>query len=94
MHLSELPNSQAAILARVIQPGRDDLSATAARAFLKFEFTPEDRERMHDLAVKNQAGTLTEGERDELLGYIRIGRFLDIITAKARLSLKKHGHDA
>jgi hypothetical protein len=82
-------NDEAAILMRVIQPNQDDLSPAAARALLKFDFPAEDRERMHELAVKNQAGKLTAAERQELEGYLRIGRLLDLLGAKARLSLKK-----
>src|SRR5437667_8718802 len=52
MQQTELPNSDAAIIARVIQPDHDDLPPTAARALLKLGFTAADRERMHELAVK------------------------------------------
>jgi hypothetical protein len=94
MQLTQLPNNEAAILSRVIQPENDDLPLSAARVLLKFEFTADDRQRMHDLAVKNQAGKLTSSEQQELNGYLRIGRLLDLLGAKARLSLKKRGHDA
>ncbi|WP_261341159.1 hypothetical protein [Fimbriiglobus ruber] len=43
---------------------------------------------MHDLAVKNQEGDISAAEQDELDGYRRVGRLLDLIGAKARLSLK------
>ncbi len=55
MRRTDVSNSEAAILSRVIQPDRDGLSAAAARALLKLEFTADDRGRMHELAVKNQA---------------------------------------
>lgn len=89
MKTVDLPNNEAAILARVIQPEHDDLPPAAARAFLKLAFTAEDRDRMHELAVKNQSGKLTEIETQEFNGYLRVGRFLDLLGAKARLSLKK-----
>jgi hypothetical protein len=94
MQQTELSNSEAAILSRVIMPDHNDLPAAAARALLKLEFTAADRERMHELAVKNQAGKLTAAEQNELDGYLRIGRLLDLLGAKARLSLKKRGYDA
>ncbi len=87
-------NNEAAILTRVIQPEQDDLSPTAARALLKFSFTSHDRQRMHDLAVKNQSGALTAAEQHELDSYCRVGRLIDLLGAKARLSLKKRGKDA
>jgi hypothetical protein len=88
-----MPNSEAAILTRVIQPDHDDLPRAAARALLKLAFTTDDRVRMHELAVKNQDGKLTGAEQNELNGYLRVGRFLDLIGAKARLSLKKRSHN-
>ena len=91
MQLTELPNNEAAILTRVLQPDQHDLSSAAARAFLKLEFTADDRQRMHELVVKNQSGKLDAAEQHELDSYVRVGRFLDLLGAKARLSLKKHG---
>ena len=63
MQMTEVSNSEAAILSRVIQLDHDGLSAAAARAFLKLEFTADDQRRMHELAVKNQADDLTAAER-------------------------------
>jgi hypothetical protein len=85
---------EAAILTRVVQPNHHDLSPAAARALLKLDFTDSDRQRMHELAVKNQAGALLGAEEHELDSYLRVGRLLDLLGAKARLSLKKRGHSA
>jgi hypothetical protein len=90
MQLAEMSNNEAAILSRVIQPDHNGLNQAAARALLKLEFAGDDRRRMHELAVKNQAGDLTAVEQHELDGYLRVGRLLDLLGAKARLSLKKH----
>jgi len=90
MQFAEQTNSEGAILTRVIQPDDDSLPSSAARALLKFGFTEEDQERMHDLAGKNQRGSLTSRERHELDSYVRVGRLLDLLVAKALLSLKKH----
>ncbi len=49
-----------------------------------------DRARMHELAVKNQEGVLTQAEEEELLTYRRIGYFVDLIRSKARIGRKKH----
>lgn len=89
MQRSKIANNDAAILARVIQPERDGLPAAAARALLKLHFAEEDCARIHELAVKNQAGKLMAAERRELDGYLRVGRLLDLLGAKARLSLSK-----
>lgn len=94
MRRIELPNKEAAILARVIQAERDDLSPIAAKALLKLTFTPLDRDRMHELAVKNQDDALSEAEQLELDSYRRVGRLLDLLAARARRSLAKHGRSA
>ncbi len=78
-----------AILARVIRPEDADLCPAAAEAFLRFRFGPRDRERMHELAEKNQNGTLNDAERQELEDYLRVGMMLDLLQAKARLALSR-----
>ena len=84
-------NTEAAILGRIVKPRLGNLSQAAARALQKFELDAADRGRLHELSVKNQSGELDEEERRELGGYLRVGRLLDLIAAKARLSLKKRG---
>ena len=92
MQLSTSENYDAAILTRVLQAERDELSFTAARAFLKLGFEPQDRERMHALAVKNQSDSLTRPERRELESYLRVGRLLDLLSARARRALARRKH--
>lgn len=94
MQLTEAANNDATILARVIQVDQDDLPPAAAKALLKLSFTPQDRDRMHDLAVKNQGGGLTEAEQRELESYRRVGRLLDLLASRARLALAKHERSA
>jgi uncharacterized protein YnzC (UPF0291/DUF896 family) len=79
---------EAAILSRLIRPERADLSPEAAQSILKLDFEAQDRARMHELATKAQAGTLTSGEEAELESYRRVGRLLDMMRSKARRSLK------
>jgi len=42
---------------------------------------------MNDLAERNRQGTLTEAERQEMEKYLRVGNFLNLMQAKARLAL-------
>jgi hypothetical protein len=42
------------------------------------------------LVTRNQADALTPAERSELESYLRVGSFIELLQAKARLSLKKH----
>jgi hypothetical protein len=87
-----LETNEAAILNRVIKPGENTLSPAGARAILKLDFEESDRERMHELAVKNQEGKLTAQEQAELQGYLHVGLLLDLMRSKARLSLKRAAH--
>src|SRR5437762_1492517 len=61
-------NHDVAIMARLIRPNRDDLSPEAAQAILALDFDPQDRDRMHQLALKAQEGTpaMSRALRDRL----------------------------
>jgi hypothetical protein len=83
--------SEAVILSRVIEPANGTLTAAAARAWLQFDFGPEDRARMHQLALKAQDGTLSDQDTLDLDSYRRVGRLLEMMHSKARRSLKKRG---
>jgi hypothetical protein len=84
------PTSEAAIIARMIHPEKADLPSNAAQALLTIKFDQTDLDRMHQLAVKNQDDALTPAEKAELENYLRVSYFIDLMHAKARLSLKKH----
>ena len=94
MQQMQAPAYEAAILSRIVMPDEHDLNAEAARALLRLELTADDRRRMHELAGKNQSGLLTAAEEQELDSYVRVGRLLDLLAAKARRSLRKRGKDA
>jgi hypothetical protein len=83
------PVTEAEILAEVIPPDRPGRSPESARAILELRFNETAREKMSRLASKNNQGTLTEAERVEMEKYVRVGTFLDLMQAKARLSLQE-----
>lgn len=85
------PLSDAAILARLIRPDDDSLSADAAESLLNIRFEQRDLDRMHDLATRNQDDRLTTAEKQEMENYRRVGFLLDLLHSKARRSLKKRG---
>jgi hypothetical protein len=68
---------------------RQKLTPTLARHLLRLGFGPEDKARMHDLAVRNQAGELNNSELQELDAYIRVGALLSILQSRARKLLKQ-----
>lgn len=84
-------SAEAAILGRMFKPESDEFSPEVARSLLKLEFDAQDVARMHELAVRGQAGHLTPAEEDELESYRRIGRLLELMRSKARRSLARAG---
>jgi hypothetical protein len=74
-------------LEQVVMPDHPSLSPESARAILALRFDPPAVSRMNELAEKNRLGTLTEAERQEMENYLRVGNFLNLMQAKARLSL-------
>jgi hypothetical protein len=81
--------SEAVIWARVIEPDKNGLSPEAARSILDLGFSEGDRSRMNELAKKNQEGLLSEEERQELEGYVKVGDVLSLLHLKARKSLQR-----
>jgi hypothetical protein len=80
--------SEMAILDRLIRAEKAGFSAAGARSILKIEFEPADHERMHELAMKAQEGTLTATEQAEIDAYEVVGHLLGLMHSKARLSLE------
>jgi hypothetical protein len=90
MPQTELPNNEAAILSRLVGPDEPTLSPVVAQAFLSLGFSPTDKDRMHALAAKARAGTLTAEEQAEVEAYSRVSSLLGILKSKARRALKRH----
>ena len=82
------PNTEATILARIIQAENEELTPEAARYWLSRKLPPADEERVEELSTKASAGSLTESEQQELDSYLRIGILISIIQSKARQLLK------
>lgn len=76
------------ILADVMAAGEGDLSPEAARSVLNWKFSPDATSRISELAERNRQGTITAQERLDLEKYLRVGNLINILQAKARLSLK------
>jgi hypothetical protein len=84
--------SEAAILSRVLTNGENGPSRELARHILNVTFTDADKARMHELAEKNQEGTISPEELQELDNYVNVGDLLAILQSKARMALKKQRH--
>ena len=85
-----IPHSltEADIFARIVHPKDGNLPQEISRLILDLRFQAEDITRMNDLAEKNNRGLLSETERQEMERYLRVGNFLNLLQAKARLSLQ------
>jgi hypothetical protein len=86
--LAVQPGYEAAILGRLVVPEPLSLSPAAAEGILALEFDQADKDRMHQLAAKARAGTLTPQEQAEVEAYSRIGSLLGIFQSKVRRALK------
>ena len=81
-------NTEASIWEHVIHPARGLRHKDVARSILQLSFSAEERDRMHELAAKNQDGSLTVEEGSELDHYNRVGTVLSIMKSKARKLLR------
>ena len=73
----------------VIACDRGDFPPEVARSVLEWRFTDRAVDRMNALAERNNKGTISDAERAELEKYLRVGSFINLVQAKARLSLEK-----
>ncbi len=84
--------TEAEIWSRTIHPEIGDLSPSAATEVLRWRLSDADMERVRDLSEKANDGTLKGEEESELDFYLNVARALEFLKAKARLSVKEHGH--
>ena len=79
---------EVASVTRLLLNGQDGLTPEQARYFLGLGFREEDKERMHELAQKNQASRISPQELLELDNYVKAGDLLAVLQSKARKFLK------
>jgi hypothetical protein len=75
------------ILNEVVALDRPGLTEAAAHSILSLRFSESARERIRKLLEANSGRNITSAERAELDKYLRVGQFLDLLQAKARVSL-------
>jgi hypothetical protein len=88
---SEATLSPADILTEVIDPDRPTFSPQFAREVLAFHFNDGAKARIRELLQRRNAGAITAAEQSTLDSYLRVGEFLDILQAKARVTLRQSG---
>jgi hypothetical protein len=85
----ENETSEAAIFARLWDSPEHGLTKQLARHVLRLSFSGQDLQRMHQLAIKNKEGTLSDDERLLLDNYVHVGDLIAILQSKARKLLKQ-----
>jgi hypothetical protein len=80
--------TEADILKDVIGTNQGDLPPEVARQVLRWKFAGRAVARMNELADRGNRGTITDAEREELEKYLRVGSLINLVQAKAHLSLK------
>lgn len=78
------PNTEAAILARVLETDQKEMTPDVARYLRAITLPAADRERVDHLSEKARAASLTEEESRELDSYLHIGSLLGVLQSKAR----------
>jgi uncharacterized protein YnzC (UPF0291/DUF896 family) len=86
--------SEVDILNEMVAPDGGDFPPEGAKALLALQFTPKAVSRMNELAERNRLDALSSVEKAEMEKYMRVGNFLSVIKAKARLSLSKQTSQA
>jgi hypothetical protein len=87
--MNSASTTEAGIFSRIIQPESGGWGVEAAQAILQMTFADEDRERMRALLEKAKADELADTERSELLNFQKAGRMLELMKARARVSLQQ-----
>jgi hypothetical protein len=83
--------TEADILSEVVAPDEPTLSLEFSRAVLSVRFNDAATNRIRELLQKNNADTITVAEKSDLEKHLRVGQFLDLMQAKARLSIAHTG---
>ena len=82
--------TEAAILAKLVGLGPADLTPEMARGLLRLRFDRDSMRTIRKLLRENNRGTITAEDRLILEKYLHVGQLVDLIQARARLSLHDH----
>src|SRR5688500_17724667 len=82
------PNTESDILQSLVFPFDEDMDPQLARALLRIRFGREATTQINQLLRKNQRGVISAEERIVLEKYLRVGKFIDVLQAKAHKALK------
>ena len=86
-----IESHEADILRRVVDPQRAGWTPETAHAILALSLPQPDAQRVSELAEKACSDELSAVEARELEDYRHVGRLLELLQSRARLSLKTAG---
>jgi hypothetical protein len=78
-----IDTTEMAIFERIVLPGK---SPQGEQALIALDFSPQDLQRMEELAEKARQGSLSPEEQQEIANYERVGHYLAILQSKGRMS--------
>ena len=82
------PTTAIEILDEFIQPIEPSFAPEFAQLLLRLRLSNAAQARVRELLQRNNAGELEENEKALLENYLLVGQFVDLLQAKARVSLK------
>jgi hypothetical protein len=86
------PTDEVIILSRAIRPDSGDWPVEIANGIMSITLAEDDRNRMNELGRHATAGELSPDEEIEIEKYRRATRVIELLKAKARVSLVRSGH--
>lgn len=75
------------ILGEVFEPIAPNFTPQLAQVLLQLRLSNDTQNKIRDLLARNNAGTLDATDRTALDNYLLVGQLIDLMQAKARLSL-------
>jgi HSP20 family molecular chaperone IbpA len=88
---TKTPISEADIFAEIFGVQDADWDVEAARAVLKIKVKKSTQAHVSRLLRKNNRGTISAPEKIELNRYVKVAKLLDMMHAKAKLTLHRAG---
>ena len=84
-------DSEVGILSRILDAQNGNLPREAARSWLALSLPDADKARLQDLSARAKEEALSADEAVLLENYLHVGRLIDLMRSKARLSLAQAG---
>ena len=84
-------NTEAKILSRALDSAPLSMADALAQFLLSLALDPRDAQRADELAKKARQGILTTEEQAEVEEFRRVGRLIETLRLRAKLSMNRAG---